>query len=375
MQKRSLFFPNLDGLRFFSFLLVFLSHSFFTTNTQIKESNWYKAIKINMFSDAEVGVSFFFVLSGFLISYLLLKEKEETENINVPYFYIRRVLRIWPLYYLTALFGFFIFPLLKNYFGQTSHETADPLLCFTFLNNFNFLQNGLPDSSSLAILWSVAIEEQFYLVWPLLLFKTPKKYYLYVMLFVLLISTAFRIIYVGKTGINDHTLGVITDMAVGGIGAYLVIYNARFFKTIEDLPKSGLFIVYVLCLSFICFQQQLFYSTKVMLVLQRIIMSSVFIIVILEQNFCKNSIFKTGNFKLISKLGKYTYGLYCFHVIGILVSITVLNKLSLNNYGWQMWLLELPFSLTITIVLSYLSYHYFESPFLKLKDRFAVIKK
>lgn len=375
MKGRTVFFPNLDGLRFFSFFLVFLSHSFVTSDPQIKQSGWYKAIKINMFSDAEVGVSFFFVLSGFLISYLLLKEKEDTGKINVPYFYIRRILRIWPLYYLTAFFGFFIFPFLKILFGQIPYETADPLLCFTFLNNFNFLQNGLPDSSSLAILWSVAIEEQFYLIWPLLLFKTPKKYYLHVMFGVLVISTFFRIMYHGKTGINDHTLGVITDMAVGGIGAYLIIYNDGFLNWIKKMSKALLLVVYALCLLFICFQQQLFYTNNAMFILQRIIMSSVFIIIILEQNFCINSFFKTGNFSIISKLGKYAYGLYCFHVIGILVSTTLLAKCSLNNYGWQMWLLELPFSLVITIVLSYLSYNYFESLFLKLKDRFASIKK
>lgn len=369
MQKHKLFFPNLDGLRFFSFLLVFFGHSFITSDPHILESNWYKALKGSTYSAADLGVSFFFVLSSFLITYLLMTEKEESGKINVPNFYMRRVLRIWPLYYLIVLFGFYAFPLLKARFGQMPHETADPWLCFTFLNNFNSLKNGQPDSSALSVLWSVAIEEQFYLVWPLLLFKTPKRFYLHVMVGVLVISTWFRFAFHETVDINEHTLGVITDMAVGGIGAYLVYYNARFRELIVNMPKPALFILYAICLFFV-FYSKLLYADKLVFKLQRIILSTVFITMILEQNFCKNSLFKIGNLRLPTWMGKYTYGLYCYHSIAILVSTTLLARL-LHNTGWYTFLFELPFSFILSVILSYLSYRFFESPFLKLKDRFA----
>ena len=232
LKKQKIFFPNLDGLRFFSFFLVFLAHSFNTDNSAIKEMSWYKLIKIRIFSDGDIGVSFFFVLSGFLISYLLLKEKEFTNKIDVKSFYMRRILRIWPLYYFVVIFGFLVFPLLKTYFGQVPNETANPILCSTFLNNFDRIYNGTPDASLIAILWSVAIEEQFYLVWPILFFITRIKYYKYIFIVVLILSTLFRVFYLHTIPIDIHTMGVITDMAIGGLGAYLIINNQWFINKI-----------------------------------------------------------------------------------------------------------------------------------------------
>ena len=114
LPHKHVFFDNLDGLRFLSFFYVFIAHSFPTDDPAIYNSLWYRIIKGKMFLDGEPGVSFFFVLSGFLITYLLLKEKEFTQKINLKAFYIRRILRIWPLYYFSVFFGFAIFPYLKE---------------------------------------------------------------------------------------------------------------------------------------------------------------------------------------------------------------------------------------------------------------------
>ena len=139
-----------------------------------------------------MGVSFFFVLSGFLITYLLIKEKQLTGKVHISSFYIRRTLRIWPLYYFCVLFGFIAFPVLKSAFGQVPNETADPFLCSIFLNNFNAIYNGPPDSSILSVLWSVAIEEQFYLLWPILFYLASPKQYKFIFLGVIIISIIYR---------------------------------------------------------------------------------------------------------------------------------------------------------------------------------------
>lgn len=369
-KQEKIFFPNLDGLRFFSFLIVFFAHSFSTQHDYIKHERWYQLIKVRMFSDGDIGVSFFFVLSGFLISYLLLKEKELNGTINVKSFYMRRVLRIWPLYYLIVLFGFLIFPVLKTYFGQVPQENADPLLCSTFLNNFDRIVNGKPDAAALGGLWTIAIEEQFYMLWPLLFFVTPVKHYQSIFIAVLVVSTLFRVFYDEKNVIDLHTVGVITDMAIGGLGAYLMLNNNWFVNRIEGLSRYSIVIAYALILIFLVFKKELF-SNVTMLVLKRIILAGVFLVIILEQNYARNSLFKVGNWKMVSSLGKYTYGLYCFHVIGILISVTLLQKFSLNEHSWQLWLLEVPVSFAISVVLSWLSYRYFESWFLKLKSRFS----
>lgn len=372
-KQEKIFFPNLDGLRFFSFLIVFFAHSFSTQHAYIKQEPWYQLIKVRMFSDGDIGVSFFFVLSGFLISYILLKEQERNGTINIKSFYMRRILRIWPLYYLIVVFGFLIFPMLKTYFGQVPQESADPLLCSTFLNNFDRIINGKPDAAALGGLWTIAIEEQFYLLWPLLFFITPPRYYQFIFMAVLVLSTLFRVFYGEKNVIDLHTVGVITDMAIGGLGAYLILHNSWFVNRIEGLSRYAIAMAYISILIFLAFKKELF-SNETMLVLKRIILASVFLVIILEQNYARNSLFKIGNWKLVSTLGKYTYGLYCFHVIGILMSVTLLQKFSLNQHSWQLWLLEVPMSFAMSVILSWLSYHYFESWFLRLKAQFSADK-
>jgi peptidoglycan/LPS O-acetylase OafA/YrhL len=370
--KDKIFFPNLDGLRFFSFFVVFLAHSFATKNEAIQASGWYKILKVRLFSDGDLGVSFFFVLSGFLITYLLLAEKEKTGRIDIRSFYVRRVLRIWPLYFIVGIFGFFLFPIFKTFFGGVPDETANPLLCFTFLNNFDRMAH-IPDSSVLSVLWSVAIEEQFYVIWPVLFYIVPRKYYVHLIGSIILFSNLFRLIAYNRTNIDIHTFGVITDMGVGGAAALLCYSNKPFLDRIRNLSLPVIALPYVVTIGFICFRHEIF-ATEAMSILKRLLMGLTFALIILEQNYAKRSFFKMGNQKLPTALGKYTYGLYCLHQIGLLVAATLFGKLALLDTPTGLFFLAFPFSLLFTIGISWVSYHYFEKHFLKLKERFAHVR-
>lgn len=322
-----------------------------------------------------MGVSFFFTLSGFLITYLLLKEKEYTNTIHVRSFYVRRILRIWPLYYFCVFFGFVIFPMLKQALGQVPDEHANIVLCALFLNNFDILKNGMPDSFVLQVLWSVAIEEQFYLVWPVLFFLVPERYYMWIFIVPCALSVLFRTMHIGDTlNADTHTFGVISDMAIGGLGAFLTIKNKRFFEIVKCAPQIFCIMPYIVVCLFMLFKPELF-SAPVMFILKRFFWSFFFIWIILEQNFSENSMFKISSLKKTSVLGKYTYGLYCLHTIAFIFIINGLKKIHLSDHIWQIWIIEIPLCFIASVLLAYGSFHYFEKRFLKYKNRFAYIIK
>jgi peptidoglycan/LPS O-acetylase OafA/YrhL len=97
--------------------------------------------------------------------------------------------------------------------------------------------------------------------------------------------------------------------------------------------------------------------------------------IILEQCYSKNSLFKLSNFKNISRLGIISFGLYCLHFIGILVTTSVTSKLGINHGIWNVLLLETSMALCLTIIFSWISYKFYESPFLKFKNKFAFVVK
>jgi peptidoglycan/LPS O-acetylase OafA/YrhL len=371
-QKPKIYFENLNGLRFICFLSVFLFHSFRTDFSYIKESPAYSFVKERMFGNGNLGVNFFFVLSGFLITYLLLKERELFDKIDVVSFWKRRVLRVWPLFYFCIFFGFLIFPFLKSLLGQVPNETAQPIYYLTFLNNFDFIKKGPPDSSVLGVLWSVAIEEQFYLAWPILLSVIPFRFYPYLFAFIMLGSTTFRVLYDSPLFYEYHTFSCIGDMAVGSVGAWLV-QNYVIKLKIERLNRIFIIGLYGLVISFFFFRKEIVEHGFLFRVLERPAIAVILLLIILEQCYSKNSLVKLGDFKVVSALGKISYGLYCLHFIGILIITNITKLLHMNTKLWQVLFLETGCALIITILMAKLSYRYLEMPFLKLKDKYARI--
>lgn len=162
-------------------------------------------------------------------------------------------------------------------------------------------------------------------------------------------------------------------MTVGGIAAWMAYTNKSFVQRISAAPKWIWVVLYAVVLLCFLFRQQLFYHGSLLLAVDRLLISVLFAACILEQNYAANSLFKMSRYKWVSKLGTYTYGLYCLHMIGILIAAKALGKLGWNKNVYQVVFVEGLSSLMITIVLAILSYHLFESRFLKLKHRFARI--
>ncbi|MBX7134675.1 MAG: acyltransferase [Fimbriimonadaceae bacterium] len=368
VPRKKVVFPHLDGLRFFCFLAVFLFHAFHTDASQIKQSEAYRVAR-QLVRHGDLGVNFFFVLSGFLITYLLLEEKRWCGEIHIGYFYLRRILRIWPLYMACIALGFLGFPVLKQAVGLEPSETANPIMYLLFLGNFDVISNGLPDAGILGVLWSVAVEEQFYFVWPILLAAVPLGRELWILLSILATSLIFRAIQTNDAVLTFHTAGLIGDMAVGGLAAYASIRSGSFVEWVAGARGAALWLLYGLtALVF-------FLDSRFLRPFDRLVPAIVFAAVILEQNYSRASPFKAGAFPLLSRLGQRTYGMYCLHMVGNVAAIQLARSLGLGGAVWHV-LLAIPLtSLTITLLISELSYRYFELRFLGWKSRFQFISR
>jgi peptidoglycan/LPS O-acetylase OafA/YrhL len=372
---KNIHFEHLDGLRFLCFLSVFLYHSFHTESTAIQGAPLYRFVDEHIFGNGNMGVNFFFVLSGFLITYLLIAEKQLNHQIDVPRFWLRRILRIWPLYYCCVLFGFYAFPMLKTLLGQTPNETATVGYYLAFLSNFDLIAQGLPDASILGVLWSVAIEEQFYLLWPLVLYVLPVRHYSWVFVGIILISWAYR-------ACNDiamlheySTFSCMGDMAVGALGAWAIGQYVAIRRFFEQLPRCAIISLYALLVFIFLFRDEVLYSHYILRIFERTLVALVALGVILEQNYALRSPFKLGHWTWISHWGTISYGLYCLHFIGILIVLQLTKLLHLNTQLWQVLCLETILALILTIGISELSYRLLERPFLRLKERFAYFSR
>jgi peptidoglycan/LPS O-acetylase OafA/YrhL len=184
------------------------------------------------------------------------------------------------------------------------------------------------------------------------------------------------------TGDNDHefairyfhTFSVIGDMALGGLFAYLVSYESRFKAYIIEMPKAVIALIYALTISISLFKDSIFVP-GIPVIFERVVIAFFFGLIILEQNYAKHSLFKMGRFPTMSKLGIYTYGLYCLHFLGLYFAIKIMNMLRLNGSLTWVSFAMIALALVISVIISLLSYHLYEKWFLRLKDKFAFIVK
>lgn len=366
-KEEKVFFPNLDGFRFLSFLIVFLLHGFApVVNAHQGGGFIITTLRIALFQSGQLGVSFFFVLSGFLITYLILTEKRVFGKFDVKAFYVRRSLRIFPIYFALLIFVFFILPLFIEL------KLPNPLFYFSFLSNFDVVFNPNNGTDLTNITWSVSVEEQFYIFWALLFYFIDLKYLKYVFFSIIIGSAIFRWINAGNSQLLlFHTLSVVSELAIGGLCAYLIIFSEKFKKLFENLSFWSILTGYLMILPVFVFNRYFYlYMT-----LGRLVLGLAIAFIILEQNFSKNSFYKMGNFKTLSILGKYTYGLYLLHPLVIFF----MHLLSEKWLGWNAEELLTGsalgiISLIISIIVCYLSFTYFESFFLSLKKHFVRVK-
>jgi peptidoglycan/LPS O-acetylase OafA/YrhL len=368
-SSQRIHFPSLDGLRFLAFFAVFLFHSFYTPDASIKANPTYQ-FAYALSRPGSLGVNFFFVLSGFLITYLLLSEQQLTGRIAIGAFYMRRVLRIWPLYFVIVVIGFFVFPLVKAWLGHSTPEPAHISYFLVFLSNFNNLYYGC-DTPSLTLLWSVSVEEQFYLIWPLLVASFPNRRLGWLFGGVIGLSLLFRAMHFHDDSVlHLHTLSLIGDMALGGLVAWLCFRDERLTSTIAQLPRWTIGLGYVVGIALIYNRETLLHIPGYSIV-DRLMLACFFAFILLEQIYSRHSFMKMEQLRWFSYWGTYTYGLYCLHFIALLAAYQLLRRLGLNQNVTGVLLGDNIVGLVLALLLSWLSFTFYEKPFLKLKNRFA----
>lgn len=369
MQK--IHFHSIDALRFFAFLKVYLLHvpldGYFPVFSYIK-------------AGGGIGVSFFFVLSGFLISYLLIYDKMQHGQVQIKKFLVRRSLRIWPLFYLMVILAFALPMDFKQQIGfhmVSGGYDPDWRFSFSFLENYNMLlHDNFPKTTPLPVFWSLCIEEHFYLFWLLILFLLPVKYMMRFFLCSFAIAWAARwaySTYLHNSMITSNDLFTNLDFfAGGGILAYLVATNyEKLVHFIEKIPIWGKAAIASGIVAIVVFQKEFLAadngSLKSILVPSFISLIFVILIVLFIPQQGKFRI-KSG---VLNYLGSISFGLYVYHIIFIHCAYQYCMQQHLKLDNWYAVSLFIAFTLGGSILISALSYRYFELPFLSLRDRWA----
>lgn len=324
-------------------------------------------------SIGKLGVMLFFTLSGFLITYLLLIEEKEKGSVDIKQFYIRRVLRIWPLYFLIFFLAFFVLNNISFFdLPNPVHLNASGFCIFIFfsffLSNYFLVFYGPLHFASQT--WSVALEEQFYLIWPWILKFSKNK--LLSLIIIIAIVCAVNIYLISHYSINltnrikIHTfwnMFNIDCMAIGGIFAYLLFSKSKILKYITNV-----YVFYIALISIIIILTREVYIPVITTYFVNDLWAVLFGLMILNFACAKNIGISLEN-KFFDYLGKISYGLYMYHSLAIFVTIKLLIMAKAEN-----GILIFIGSIGITILLAHLSYFYFENMFLKLKHRFTRIR-
>ena len=351
-------YPALDGLRGLAILLVVVYHNFGF---------------INVFFFGWLGVDLFFVLSGFLITDILLKtlgRKDYLKN-----FYIRRMLRIFPLYYLCLILFLIILPRLNLQF-DVKYYTDNQLWLWTYLQNWLYTFKDPGQTNTLNHLWSLAVEEQFYLLWPLVILLIKKPKYLLIFISVLLVGVLGLRLWIWTNQIADlayfnlYTFTRIDGICIGCMIALLQRINKNFlsrYTTIIVLFFAGI------NFAFFFINRSSQFTFPYLALVGYTTFAMMFGLLVNEAVTRETKLFNLlFNIRILKFFGKISYGFYILHwPVFILLSPFLSTWVSKFLNGSQ---LQFTVSLLATIAavaLSWLSYQYYEKYFLKLKDKFV----
>ncbi len=342
--------PELDSLRTFAVIMTLLAHF---SPVEIPYM-WY-------------GVPIFFTISGFLITTILLNTLDNDHTITrlgiIRSFMSRRVLRLFPIYYLMILF----FWLAKRYLSLYLWKDEFTPYFFTYTPNFLIHKIGSGNALCFAHLWSLGVEEQFYLVWPWILLFTPKRFRLPVVSFLVVVGLVYCSVFYKDPYIGAIPIADLPTLGAGGVLACLYVSRGRAMDWLRDKRHVLFAITFVhLLLVLILLSDD---SPFLSLYRQIALACCTFSIVLVSVFGWAGPIGYLARNWFIQYLGMISYGIYLYHMPVPFVYRALAAKYfpSVHMSPWVF----MAFCFTLTVGVAALSYKYIETPFLKLKRYFA----
>jgi peptidoglycan/LPS O-acetylase OafA/YrhL len=328
------YISGLNGIRAIAVLLVIISHRF------------PKEHIINALPLGNYGVDIFFVLSGFLISRSLFYQITETSVPNkkiIKRFFFRRFLRIFPIYYLLLLFMFLTSGIIGNQFKENFLWYF-----FYWANYLNYYEDKW--FGALAHLWSLSVEEQFYIFWPILLLFVFKKRIFYLICFLVIVGTVYPFFINGNA--NILTLSCVNALGIGALLAYTEIVN----KDYTIFFNKTLSVIFIPVLLMLCINKMVvlipFFS-------ERLAISILAVSIISYCRYRPDSflVAKILNNKILNFIGIISYGVYLCHNIVPKYWVWGIKKLGLETPAsiYKFSYLEVFIQTLFIIGISYLS--------------------
>lgn len=363
--------PELDLVRFAAFLLVFIRHEI-PSDPDARIDSILKGFAPILYAGVKAcgfGLSLFFTLSAFLICELLLRERTTSGTIGIKQFYIRRILRIWPLYYLGLALGSIVALLPGGHRGD-----------LVYMGWFSVFMAGWyssihgPTSNPMGPLWSISVEEQFYLLVPGIVKYISRKS-LYGFCAVLILVANVWLYNLGATQASEFTIWynsfVQFECFAAGILLCLVLRGKLPRITIWQrllLLVSAFFCWFYACYGFHASFDG-FENPGSWPLIGGYALASLGCVLLLIAFLGVSARLLPG---WAIYLGRISYGLYVYHRFAAYLTSKLLIG-HLSSISGPIYLLKGVLALGLTVLMAVVSYRYFETPFLKMKKRHAII--
>lgn len=374
MDKKT-HFAGLDGLRFISISFVVLHHLF-------TFRNYFSSYHFDVPVIGRIGyygIQFFFAGSGFLITYLLLKEIRKNGKVSIGHFYLRRILRIWPAYYVLIIISlllvltqpFFQIPQITEAYLAADYHRAN-LLFFSFLPHF--AGTMYPTAPFIHQTYTIGIEEQFYFLWGiifLLISRVAKKLFWIMLIGIMLLS-----MMEAAMSSSQHTdwkwLPSMIDyiryfrfstFAIGALWAYAFFVNDKWANIFKSVAVQ--LMVYGILIACLAFDIKVpFFNDEFIAVL----------------TLCLFSVTTHTHESLVNYeaswlrfLGKISYGIYLFHIYAIVLSIKIVQAILGDDRSIGGLLFLCVLTLAMATLFGWISYFTVEKFFLRIKSRLTKV--